>query len=78
MFSILNIHHKFVIIVDWIKLFLSEYFTVNISPTYISVVIRWKNMQWLLIAEIISLKKSLTGTVAYKICVQPGPGFKKV
>jgi len=54
MFSKFKIHRKFDI-TDWIKLFLSEYFRVNISQTYISVVFQWKNMLWD-IAEIISLK----------------------
>jgi len=34
-FSKLKIRCK-IVIIDWIKLFLSEYFSVNISQTYIS------------------------------------------
>jgi len=41
--SKLKIHRKFVII-DWIKLFLSGYFRLNISLTCISIVFQWKNM----------------------------------
>jgi hypothetical protein len=75
MFSKLKDHHKYAII-DWIRFFKGIFWSTynpnlqiyrSISKTCYNILLR----EW-------TWKIFLTGTVAYKICLQPGLGVKKV